>query len=93
MNTERAYRILKEIAMQHGTTVERVIADIEKSINDAIATTKRTNDVNAMKQWEKIPCVGEIPTAVEFVAYLGERLAQEKNGHNAVPFNGYFRSN
>lgn len=80
VNIERAYWTLQELAKQQGVTVAEVMADIDECINEAIVTIKRNNNQEVMERWKKIPCIGEIPTAVEFVAYLGEELIKEMHG-------------
>lgn len=84
INIERTYRTLEELAKQQNTTVEKIIAEIDECIQDAIATVKNNHDLQAMKKWKKIPSVGEIPTAVEFVTYLGEELIKDKMGNGKL---------
>lgn len=69
-----AYRALEEIASRDGITVEEVIREIEISINEAIDTAIKENNVEVLNAWRKVPCVGNRPTAAELVSCLGERL-------------------
>ena len=74
MDTKRAYNTLCKVAKQHGVTVEKVIADIDKAIEDAICTAKKNNDQRTLTAWSKIRCEGNKPTALEVVACLGELM-------------------
>lgn len=53
---------------------ETVIKNIEDAIDDAIATCVQNNDEVALAMWGQIPCVGDIPTPLELLAYLGEKV-------------------
>lgn len=75
MDIEKAYKTLEEVARRKFTTVEVVIAEIDAAIAEAISTATNTRNINVLNAWKKIPCVGEVPTAVELVACLGEIVA------------------
>lgn len=76
MDTKKAYKVLQEVAKQKGITVEKVIHEIDISIADARKRSFEMNDPIAIKEWQSIPCVGSVPTAVEFLAYLGEKVSR-----------------
>lgn len=78
MNTEKAYKVLQKVARQKGITVEQVIHDIDFAIADAWERSNQENNIAAIQEWQNIPSVGSVPTAVELVAYLGEKVWKEK---------------
>lgn len=71
MDESAAYMAILNSATKHGITVEKAMSEIEFSISEAIRIAKAENNTHALKLWRMIPCKGEIPTAVEFVDYLG----------------------
>lgn len=77
-----ARNAIKAVAKQHGVTEEEVIEEIEASIAEARETAYKVKDKRAIAEWEKIPCVGELPTAYEFVDYLGRRVVKEQIEQN-----------
>lgn len=78
MDTKRAHRVLQEVARNNGNTVEEVIRDIEMGIKETIDEAIKENNTVVLNKWKKIPCIGSQPTAVELVAYLGERMINDK---------------
>ena len=77
MNMERAHRALEETARRHGITKEQVAAEIEETIAQVLARARKENDREILRQWEKIPCRGDVPDAYELVAYLGKKAGKE----------------
>lgn len=77
MDKLRAYSALLQTAQKSGITIEQAIAEIEFSINEAINTAKANNNQAALNQWKLIPCKNEYPTALELIAYLGEKIKSE----------------
>ena len=75
MDKQRAYRALQETARKRGVSVEEVIAEIDKAIAQAMKNCENDNNTNAMNIWKMIPCEGEVPTAVEVVAFFGGALS------------------
>ena len=69
-----AYRALKQVARLENVTVEYVIEEIEHSIRLAYAECIKRGDQEALEKWRRIPCEGELPTALELVEHLGGRL-------------------
>lgn len=73
MNIKKAYRSLQRVAQQQGITIEQVIEDINEVIQIGMANP----DPVVKARWDLIPRVGNAPTAVELVAYLGELMLSD----------------
>lgn len=71
MDLKRAYAALVELAKQENLPVETVIKDIESAIKEGYESSLAKNNYIALEAWRKIPSAGELPTAIEMVAYLG----------------------
>ena len=74
MENAQAYYALLQVAQRNGTSVETVIAEIEKSIRETYDNAKKENNQAALAQWANIPCKGEYPTAAEFITYVGSQV-------------------
>lgn len=70
----RAYHALRKVAKMEGISVQEVVRNIEDVIKEAYSTAQKENDLQVLERWKDIPCENEIPTAVELVTYLGDRL-------------------
>lgn len=57
---------LSHVAEQNGISLETVIQEIDKAIEEAMADP----DPMVQERWKHIPRSGEKPTALEFVAYM-----------------------
>ena len=73
-----AYHALRQVAKKEGISVQQVILDIEEAITEAYFTAKKEDDQPVLERWNAIPSKGEIPTALELVAYLGDKLQSVK---------------
>lgn len=69
--------ILKRIADEHNTTPEEVEREMRLSIEDAYSTARATNNKEALRLQQQIPCKGEIPTPEEFIYALAEKMRRE----------------
>ena len=78
MDTERVRRALEETARRQGIPLEEVICEIESAIEMVITQARRERDEQILAQWEKIPCKGDVPNAFELMAYIGEKVAAER---------------
>ena len=85
MDTDKAYRILLQVARKENTTIDDVINEINIAIAFAIATSVADGNQSAMSRWKTIPCKDAIPNALELIAYLGERYAQNPFGELPQP--------
>ena len=65
MNQE-VKKILKQVAKEHGVSVNEVQRDIEA----LLVETRNNPDPSVQAAWAAIPCKGETPTIEEVVAYL-----------------------
>jgi len=74
LNIEKARRALEETARREGVTYDTLIKHIEYSISEAILSCQKSNNVSALAVWKEIPCVGDVPTPLELVAFLSERI-------------------
>lgn len=70
----RAYRAIQEIAKKNGVPEESVIYEIEYAIQDAYEHAKRDNDILLLWRWKKITGKEEIPSAVDFIAYMADNI-------------------
>ncbi len=77
MNTQKARFALKKVAEREGVSMEQVTEDIEAAILEAIRHSYSQNDMAAIAAWQRIPCKGERPTALELVAYLAEQVNKD----------------
>lgn len=77
LNIEKAKEVLEELARSENIPLEIVIRRIEIGIDQAIEDCRQRGDKRALKLWDRIPCVGEVPTPYELVAYLGQLTAFE----------------
>lgn len=73
----RAYLALKEVAEKEGTTVEQVMQSINKAIRDAYIASLRENNRAAIREWESIPCRGDLPDALELITYLDAKVKEK----------------
>lgn len=71
---DRVYRALCKIASKEGIPVAQVIRCIDDAIQEAYFTAQRDNNQEILSQWREIPCKGKLPTALELVDYLAERI-------------------
>ena len=85
MNKEKAQAALLTGAIQNGIPLETVIREIEKAIAAAYQSAQK--DPAALEKWRKIPCKGEVPSALEMISYLGEVVMglQDKPNSHADP--------
>ena len=74
MNEEKAYDVLKNIARREGISVAQVIYEIDRAISETLETIHIDNDLSAIEKWEQIPRIGEIPTAIELLMYLSDKM-------------------
>lgn len=70
---EKQETFMERLARKQGVTVEEMREQI------SIRITKGINDSNPQrrKQWERIPCVGDIPTPDEYLDYVLKRVYEE----------------
>ena len=68
--TLAAKKAILHIAEREGISIE----DVSKEIELAIAEAINNSDEAALERWSRIPCTGERPTAVEFIAYMSKAL-------------------
>ena len=64
-----AEEAIRKTAEKEGVSVEYV----RNEITIAIKSSMQSPDPTIQAQWQAIPCVGEIPTPEEFIAYSTER--------------------
>lgn len=74
MDNLNAYGALLQVAQNNGTSLETVIAEIEKAIVDTITTAKKENNQAVLAKWAKIPAAGDYPTAAELITYIGNQV-------------------
>lgn len=77
LNIEKAKEVLEELARRENIPLEIVVRRIEVGIDQAIIGCRQRGDKRALELWDRIPCVGEVPTPYELVAYLGQLTAFE----------------
>ena len=70
MDLVKARRAIEEVAKSKGMSVESVINEIDLAITEAM----QDPDPQVQERWTHIPRSGSKPTAVEFVAYMREKM-------------------
>jgi len=70
MSKERAEQIYRQIAIQHGTSVESV----KKEIKMAMLIGMVNQDPEVQKKWDAIPHDGDVPTPEELLIYLTSQI-------------------
>ena len=70
----KAQKILCRIAKQEGVTVEYVVESIEKAIQAAYLRAQIMGDLHALSMWEQIPKIGEFPSVLDTIEYMGEKF-------------------
>ena len=81
MDTKKAYLSLCQVAKNRGISVQLVIDEIERAINESIEKAERENDRRALDAWRMIPCAADRPTALKLVSCLGQRV---HDGHASL---------
>lgn len=74
MDHASAKKAIAWAAEKEGISEQELINEIELSIDEAM----KSNDPVVRFRWSLIPCAGERPTAVEFIAFL--RSVLQVNG-------------
>lgn len=74
----RAHKALTKIALREGKPVEQVIKEIEKAIADAHSSAMKNNDLATLEKWAAIPSEGHLPTALELITYLGNKVHNQR---------------
>ena len=69
--------IFKRMAEEHGITED----EMREQIQQRIIAGLNSPDPIRRKQWEAIPCTGDIPTPEEYVRYVVEKLQAECKTH------------
>ena len=57
---------IEQVARKNGMDVNMLVEEIDLAIEDAM----KSDDPLVQARWMCIPCRGERPTALEFVAYM-----------------------
>lgn len=70
---EMADKVIRSIALRENSTPEQV----RKQIRLAMLSGLLNEKPEVRKAWEQIPCVGEVPTPDEVIAYYAERLREK----------------
>lgn len=70
---ENQETLFERLARERKITVE----EMKAIISSRIAAGLNDPDPERRAQWEKIPCVGEIPTPEEWIRYAVETLQAE----------------
>ena len=75
MEITNAYMALLKVAYENGISLNMVITEIESAIKNAVDRAKKEQNQEALKIWKQIPSVGEYPTAVELIMYIGGKIS------------------
>ena len=73
MNQKQFEEMLREMANEHGVTVEELRSDMEIAMNAA----KNNPDPKAQAKWAAIPCKGKSPTLAEFIIHAADTISRE----------------
>lgn len=66
-----AEHALREVARQNNTTLE----EVKKEIRLAMLAGLCNSDPAVQARWKDIPCVGEVPTPEELIAYVATLIS------------------
>lgn len=58
--------------------MDQVVREIEEAILDAYSSAQKNNDRATLDQWADIPCEGHLPTALELITYLGNKVHNQR---------------
>lgn len=61
---------IEEVAEKEGISVNEVIREIDLAIEEAM----QSSDPLVRARWTLIPCAGDKPTALEFIAYMRGKI-------------------
>ena len=70
---EKQETLLESLAQKNSMTVEEMHEQLEKRLVAGL----NDSDPEHRAQWKRIPCVGEIPTVEEWLAYIIKRVYEE----------------
>lgn len=70
---EEQEKFLKRLARDNGITVEEMNQYITARIRRGLVSPESS----VRRQWEMIPCIGEIPTPEEYLGYVLKRIYEE----------------
>ena len=65
---------LAKIAKRESIPVAQVMEEIETAILEAYTSAHKANDQATLDKWAEIPSEGQIPSALELITYLGEKV-------------------
>ncbi len=65
-----AIAAIEKIAEKEGVSVNEVIREIDLAIEEAM----QNPDPLVQARWTLIPCAGDKPTAIEFIAYMRGKI-------------------
>ena len=68
-----AYLTLSQVALKSNTTTDQIIREIEDVISESYACALKTGNQQVLARWKAIPSTNQLPSAIELVAYLGEK--------------------
>ena len=69
---ERVMGLLSQVAKENGVTLETVIMEIEKIIQNGL----HSKDAQVRKRWQRIPRKGDAPTVAELISYCAAIAGQ-----------------
>lgn len=72
----RVYHAMNKVARKRGITLEQVVWDIDDAIHEAYTTALKEANQAVLAAWREIPCKGPVPSAVELVSYLAEKISE-----------------
>lgn len=72
------YCVLQRVAADHCVSVEEVMKEIAICIDAAVETAERENNIEALAIWHSIPRAGDKPTPVELLAFLANKIKENR---------------
>ncbi len=76
MKQKKVRDIIRMVAKERGVSERMIVRKMELALADGIASAYRTGNQEKIAMWESIPCKGEIPTAVEFIAWASNSIGK-----------------
>lgn len=76
MDMWQARKAIQQTARRYRVSDKEVVQKIEECIQDAVRRARENGDTAALLEWAAMAASGEIPTAYEVVAYLGDKVSK-----------------
>lgn len=76
MKTDPIQHALQIVAEKRHISQDQLLRELDALIADTLAESVRTEDVQSLAAWQKIPAKDSIPTAEELILYLSRKIIE-----------------